>query len=59
MKVLAVDFAAGGLDGQAGVTFMILSYIDSIRICSLAENAILTKEQMNELIENVSLLSCI
>lgn len=31
MKVLAVDFAAGGLDNKAGVTFMILSYIDSIR----------------------------
>ncbi len=53
MKVLAVDFVAGGLDGQAGVTFMIMSYNDNIRICSLAENAILTKDDMNELIKNV------
>ncbi len=56
MKVLAVDFTAGVLEGQPGVGFSILSYNGNIRIGSLAENAVLTRDEMNELIGNICMM---
>lgn len=50
-KGLAVDFAAGIMNGVGGVGFMVMSYKDHFRICATAESAVLSRDEMTELID--------
>ncbi|CAL8122516.1 unnamed protein product [Orchesella dallaii] len=52
-KVLAVDLAAGGLTGVTGVTFMAISYVDHIRFAVTAESAVMSREDVENLLQYV------
>ncbi|CAL8092356.1 unnamed protein product [Orchesella dallaii] len=52
-KAVAVDFACGTLEGDVGAGFMVLSYGDHIRFAVTAEKALMSREQIDNLLNYV------